>query len=168
MAITSHPITPYKISPSPLPLHSVHNWNLVIVTSQVYLVMWSDVSPSAGLTLTLLQGKLRHRSQTGLWWLGHSPRLGGCWVPKVMESQNHRGWKRPSRTSSPTVPLPPVFPTNPNMDASIISLLVNVLRGFPMALGAVCWFWGQDLSSTGADAIRNCSYLRSQMCFLQL
>ena len=31
----------------------------------------------------------------------------------VTESQNHQGWKRPLRSSSPTIHLSPIFPTQP-------------------------------------------------------
>jgi len=47
---------------------------------------------------------------------GFSPHkfyVGILDIESIKESWNHQGWKRPPRSSSPTIHLPPIFSTKP-------------------------------------------------------
>jgi len=56
-----------------------------------------------------------------------------------IESQNHSGWKRPLRSSSPTIHLPPVLPTTTSLSAASTHFLITSRDGdSTTSLGSLC------------------------------
>ena len=45
---------------------------------------------------------------------------------KLLESQNHQGWKRTLRSSSPTVHLSPIFPTKPRPSVQHVNVFEHI------------------------------------------